>query len=173
MARRAGTRRKRLRADQSERRSTRLDDWFAAKKPVKLGGEAPGANDSDIPRMLKAALKLPIQLIEGFKGTSNIRIAAEAGEVDGGCWTWASIRTTWANGLDSGHGQGDHSSQRTRRRTTFPTSPTPTTTPRLPRPSAADRGRHPRAVGDPARLCAAAGNAERPIRFCAMLSTRP
>jgi tripartite-type tricarboxylate transporter receptor subunit TctC len=79
-----------------------LDDWFAARKPVKLGGEAPGANDSDIPRVLKAALNLPIQLIEGFKGTSNIRIAAEAGEVDGGCWTWASIRTTWANGLETG-----------------------------------------------------------------------
>ena len=79
-----------------------LDDWFAAKKPVKLGGEAPGANDSDIPRVLKAALGLPIQLIEGFKGTANIRVAAEAGEIDGGCWTWASIRTTWANGLDSG-----------------------------------------------------------------------
>ncbi len=79
-----------------------LDDWFAAKKPVKLGGEAPGANDSDIPRVLKAALNLPIQLIEGFKGTSNIRVAAEGGEVDGGCWTWASIRTTWASGLDSG-----------------------------------------------------------------------
>ena len=80
-----------------------LDDWFAAKKPVKLGGEAPGANDSDVPRVLKAALGLPMQLIEGFKGTSNIRIAAEAGEVDGGCWTWASIRTTWANGLESGN----------------------------------------------------------------------
>lgn len=79
-----------------------LDDWFAAKKPVKLGGEAPGANDSDIPRVLKASLSLPIQLIEGFKGTSNIRVAAEAGEVDGGCWTWASIRTTWANGLETG-----------------------------------------------------------------------
>src|SRR5688572_6496288 len=79
-----------------------LDDWFAAKKPVKLGGEAPGANDSDAPRILKAALGLPIQLIEGFKGTSNIRIAAEAGEVDGGCWTWASIRTTWSKGLESG-----------------------------------------------------------------------
>lgn len=80
-----------------------LDDWFAAKKPVKLGGEAPGANDSDVPRVLKAALGLPLQLIEGFKGTSNIRVAAEAGEVDGGCWTWASIRTTWANGLESGN----------------------------------------------------------------------
>jgi len=79
-----------------------LDDWFAGKKPVKLGGEAPGANDSDVPRVLKAALGLPVQLIEGFKGTSNIRVAAEAGEVDGGCWTWASIRTTWANGLESG-----------------------------------------------------------------------
>lgn len=79
-----------------------LDDWISAKKPVKLGGEAPGANDSDIPRVLKAALGLPIQLIEGFKGTANIRVAAEGGEVDGGCWTWASIRTTWANGLESG-----------------------------------------------------------------------
>jgi tripartite-type tricarboxylate transporter receptor subunit TctC len=75
---------------------------MAAKKPVKLGGEAPGANDSDVPRALKAALGLPVQLIEGFKGTSNIRVAAEAGEIDGGCWTWASIRTTWANGLESG-----------------------------------------------------------------------
>lgn len=79
-----------------------LDDWLAAKKPVKLGGEAPGANDSDVPRVLKAALGLPLQLIEGFKGTANIRVAAEAGEIDGGCWTWASIRTTWANGLESG-----------------------------------------------------------------------
>ena len=79
-----------------------LEDWFAAKKPVKLGGEAPGANDSDVPRVLRAALGLPIQLIEGFKGTSDIRIAAEAGEVDGGCWTWASIRTTWSKGLESG-----------------------------------------------------------------------
>jgi tripartite-type tricarboxylate transporter receptor subunit TctC len=81
---------------------TNLDQWFAAKKPIKLGGEAPGANDSDVPRMLQATLKLPIQLIEGYKGTSFIRVAAESGEVDGGCWTWASIRSTWKKGLDSG-----------------------------------------------------------------------
>src|SRR5262249_3463390 len=57
-----------------------LEDWMAAKKPVKLGGEAPGAKDSDVPRVLKAGLGLSVQLIEGFKGTSNIRVAAEAGE---------------------------------------------------------------------------------------------
>ena len=81
---------------------TTIDQWFAAKTPIKLGGEAPGANDSDVPRMLKATLGLPIQLIEGYKGTSNIRLAAEAGEVDGGCWTWASIRSTWKNGTRFG-----------------------------------------------------------------------
>src|SRR5215208_4669306 len=79
---------------------TNLDQWMTSKRPIKLGGEAPGANDSDVPRMLQASLKLPLQLIEGYKGTSFIRIAAEAGEVDGGCWTWASIRSTWKKGID-------------------------------------------------------------------------
>ena len=79
-----------------------LDDWFAAKKPVKLGGEAPGRQRFRHAARLESRAGLPIQLIEGFKGTSNIRVAAEAGEIDGGCWTWASIRTTWANGLESG-----------------------------------------------------------------------
>jgi tripartite-type tricarboxylate transporter receptor subunit TctC len=81
---------------------TNLEQWFAAKEPVKLGGEAPGANDSDTPRVLKTALGLPIQLIEGYKGTSQIRLAAEAGEVAGGCWTLESIKVTWRKGLESG-----------------------------------------------------------------------
>src|SRR5574341_1648518 len=80
---------------------TSLEKWFAAKEPVKLGGEAPGTNDSDAPRILKFALGLPIQLIEGYKGTSQIRLAAEAGEVAGGCWTWESIKVTWRRGLES------------------------------------------------------------------------
>jgi len=82
---------------------TSLERWFAAKEPVKLGGEAPGANDSDVPRVLKAVLGLPIQLVEGYKGTSQIRLAADAGEIAGGCWTWESIKTTWRQGLESGN----------------------------------------------------------------------
>ena len=82
---------------------TSLEKWFAAKEPVKLGGEGPGANDSDGPRILKVALGLPIQLIEGYKGTSQIRLAAEAGEIAGGCWTWESIKVTWRKGLESGN----------------------------------------------------------------------
>ena len=81
---------------------TSLEKWFAAKEPVKLGGEAPGANDSDVPRVLKGVLGLPIQLVEGYKGTSQIRLAADAGEIAGGCWTWESIKVTWRKGLESG-----------------------------------------------------------------------
>jgi tripartite-type tricarboxylate transporter receptor subunit TctC len=80
---------------------TSLDKWLAAKEPIKIGGEGPGTNDSDAPRILKLALGLPIQLIEGYKGTSQIRMAAEAGEVAGGCWTWESIKVTWRKGLDA------------------------------------------------------------------------
>lgn len=79
-----------------------LDDWFAAKQPVKLGGEAPGATTDDVPAILQEALKLPIQLVRGYKGTSQIRLAADSGEVAGGCWAWESIKVTWRKGLETG-----------------------------------------------------------------------
>jgi len=52
--------------------------------------------------MLKATLGLPIKVVEGYKGTSDIRIAAEAGELEGACWRWDSIKVTWAKGLETG-----------------------------------------------------------------------
>lgn len=81
---------------------TTMDQWLAAKRPVKIGGIAPGTANSDIPRVLKTALNLPIQLVEGYKGTADVRLAADAGEVDGGCWSWESIKVTWRKGLESG-----------------------------------------------------------------------
>jgi tripartite-type tricarboxylate transporter receptor subunit TctC len=81
---------------------TSAEKWFAAKAPVKLGGTAPGSNTDDIPKILKAALGLPIQLVTGYKGTSDIRLAAESGELAGGCWGWDSIRATWRKGIESG-----------------------------------------------------------------------
>ena len=50
-----------------------------------------------------AALNLPIQLVAGYKGTAEVRLAAEAGEVAGGCWQWESIKSIWRQGLDSGN----------------------------------------------------------------------
>jgi tripartite-type tricarboxylate transporter receptor subunit TctC len=80
---------------------TSVDQWLAAKSPVKIGGIGGGAPD-DIARMLAATTPLPIQLIAGYKGTAEIRMAAESGELAGGCWTWDSMRATWTRAIDSG-----------------------------------------------------------------------
>jgi tripartite-type tricarboxylate transporter receptor subunit TctC len=43
-----------------------------------------------------------MQLIEGYKGTADVRLAADAGELQGGCWAWESLKPTWRKGLESG-----------------------------------------------------------------------
>jgi tripartite-type tricarboxylate transporter receptor subunit TctC len=78
-----------------------MDRWFVAKAPVKLGATGSGPI-VDVPKILKAALGLPVQLVLGFKGTADIRLAAESGEIDGACWSWDAIKSTWAKGLESG-----------------------------------------------------------------------
>jgi tripartite-type tricarboxylate transporter receptor subunit TctC len=82
---------------------TSIERWMAAKTPVKMGGIAPGTSTPDnATRILKAALGLPIQLVTGYKGTAEVRLAAESGEVAGGCWGWDSVSVTWRKALDSG-----------------------------------------------------------------------
>lgn len=81
---------------------TSIEAWMAAKTPVKLGGSAPGTTNDDSAKLLKAALGLPIQLVSGYKGTAPIKLAAESGEIDGGCWAWESIKVMWRQGLDAG-----------------------------------------------------------------------
>jgi tripartite-type tricarboxylate transporter receptor subunit TctC len=80
---------------------TSLEKWTAAKLPVKLGGTGSGPI-VDVPRILQVALGLPVQLVVGYKGTADIRLAAEAGELAGACWSWDAIKSTWTKGLDSG-----------------------------------------------------------------------
>ena len=80
---------------------TSVERWLASKTPVKIGGIGGGAPD-DMARMLAATTALPIQLVAGYKGTAEIRLAAEAGELAGGCWTWDSIRATWSKAIQSG-----------------------------------------------------------------------
>jgi tripartite-type tricarboxylate transporter receptor subunit TctC len=82
---------------------TSLEKWMASPTPVKMGGNIPGASTPDnATRVLKTALGLPVQLVTGYKGTAEIRLAAEAGELAGACWGWSSVRATWRKGLDAG-----------------------------------------------------------------------
>lgn len=77
--------------------------WAAANSPVKLGATGPGSATYNVPLILKEALGLPIQLVSGYKGIADVRLAAESGELAGICgWTWDSLKATWGKALDSG-----------------------------------------------------------------------
>ena len=82
---------------------TKLEQWAAAKTPPKLGGVSLGASSPDNAiKVLKAALGLPAQLVSGYKGTANIRLAAEGGELAGSCWPWTSVKSTWRKAIEGG-----------------------------------------------------------------------
>lgn len=82
---------------------TSMEKWFAVKTPVKLGTTGPGAFGTDnVIKVIKAALNLPIQIISGYKGTADMRLAAESGEIDGTTWGWDSMRGTWQKALETG-----------------------------------------------------------------------
>lgn len=81
---------------------TDLEKWQAAKAPVKVGASAPGSTTADIPRLLMKYSDLPVQLVEGFGGVARIRLAAESGEISGGCWSWEGTKPTWGPRIEKG-----------------------------------------------------------------------
>ena len=82
---------------------TSMDQWLSSKTIVKLGGVGVGSATDDIPKVLAAAIGLPMQLVSGFKGTADVRLAFNSGEVQGVCNAWESFKSTWRNELDSGN----------------------------------------------------------------------
>ena len=81
---------------------TSVSQWMASGTVLKLGGVAPGASTDDIPKVLKATLGLPIQLVSGYKGTAPIRLAFHSGEVQGLCSSWDSFKATWRKEVETG-----------------------------------------------------------------------
>jgi tripartite-type tricarboxylate transporter receptor subunit TctC len=81
---------------------TDVEKWIAAKQLVKFGGVASGSGSDDIPNVLKATIGLPLQLVSGYKGTADVRLAFSSGEVTGISNSWESTKSTWRKELDSG-----------------------------------------------------------------------
>jgi tripartite-type tricarboxylate transporter receptor subunit TctC len=79
-----------------------MNDWFAAKRPMKISAIGPGTSTSDIPKLLKAALNLPLEVLDGYKGGAGARLAVESGEVDGYCGSWQTVETVWRSAYESG-----------------------------------------------------------------------
>jgi len=81
---------------------TSMEQWLASKTPIKLGGVGAGSATDDIPKILKEAIGLPMQLVSGYSGTATVRLAFNSGEIQGICNAWESFKATWRNELDSG-----------------------------------------------------------------------
>src|SRR5574341_1762119 len=71
---------------------TSVEKWMASKTSVKLGGNSPGVTPDNAARILRAAVGLPIQVVTGHKGTADIRLAVESGELAGACFSWESMK---------------------------------------------------------------------------------
>jgi tripartite-type tricarboxylate transporter receptor subunit TctC len=81
---------------------TSVQQWLASKTVVKFGGAGFGAGTDDIPALIREVMGLPLQLVAGYKGTADIRLAFNNGEIHGVANSWQSLRSTWRNELESG-----------------------------------------------------------------------
>jgi tripartite-type tricarboxylate transporter receptor subunit TctC len=80
---------------------TSVDQWLKSKTVVKMGGVGPGSATDDIPKILREAIGLPTQIVTGYKGTADVRLAFQSGEVQGICNAWESFKSTWRKELDA------------------------------------------------------------------------
>jgi tripartite-type tricarboxylate transporter receptor subunit TctC len=78
------------------------EKWMASKQPIKFGGVGSGSGTDDFPNVLKATIGLPIQMVSGYKGTADIRLAFNSGEIFGISNSWESTKSTWKKELESG-----------------------------------------------------------------------
>jgi len=79
-----------------------FERWKAAKSPVKIGGTAPGSNMVDIPRVLQSVFALPTQIITGYKGFAEVRLAVDSGELAGACGGWDGLKLLWGKQIEAG-----------------------------------------------------------------------
>lgn len=81
---------------------TSIEQWLASKTPVKFGGIGPGTGTDDVAKVMRFALGLPIQVITGYKGTADIRLAVQSGEMQGLVNSWESFKATWSKEVETG-----------------------------------------------------------------------
>jgi tripartite-type tricarboxylate transporter receptor subunit TctC len=83
---------------------TRFDEVLGPNgREIVLGGIAPGALTDDVPKLLKEVLGARLKLVSGYSGTAPLRIAIDAGELDGFFNAWESTKITNLADIESGN----------------------------------------------------------------------
>jgi tripartite-type tricarboxylate transporter receptor subunit TctC len=81
---------------------TKFDDLRGEKgKPLTMGA-IPGSTVEHAPIMVKEVLNTNLKVVSGYKGTAEVRLALDSGEVDGFFNTWTSSKVTSMDKVKSG-----------------------------------------------------------------------
>ena len=78
-----------------------MDDVVKSGRSLKMGSTRAGSTYSDLPLILNQTVGTKFNVINGYKGTSQITVAMRSKELDGGCWGWESARVTARAMLDA------------------------------------------------------------------------
>jgi tripartite-type tricarboxylate transporter receptor subunit TctC len=80
-----------------------LPDMIAAKEAVLFGATSPTAITSQHPLFLKNMLGANVRVIYGYKGTKDVSLAMQRGEVDGSCGMFeSSVRASYDQHVKAG-----------------------------------------------------------------------
>jgi tripartite-type tricarboxylate transporter receptor subunit TctC len=80
---------------------TKFDDLRGEGKQVSIGA-IPGSTVEHAPILVKEALNTNLKVVSGYKGTADVRLALDSGEVDGFFNTWTSSKITSYDKIKSG-----------------------------------------------------------------------
>jgi tripartite-type tricarboxylate transporter receptor subunit TctC len=82
---------------------TRFDELFAKETVFGAGGAGSGGPLTQFPTALRRLLGAKIKLIQGYKGSAQIRLALARGELQGVCGIPVStLKTEWRDDFNSG-----------------------------------------------------------------------
>jgi tripartite-type tricarboxylate transporter receptor subunit TctC len=80
---------------------TTFDELLKSGKPLKMGGTAPGSHSVDLPLMLNKMLGTKFNVVSGYQGSAQVRLAMQRREVDGDCTNWESVVATRRELIDA------------------------------------------------------------------------
>ncbi len=82
---------------------TKLEDTFGPNgKRLVLGANAPGDTNHDAVVILQQAMSANLKAVDGYDGTAKVRLAMQQGEVDGGFFSWESLKTSSLDEIQKG-----------------------------------------------------------------------
>lgn len=80
---------------------TTFDEIRKSGKALKMGGTAPGSHSVDLPLMLNRMSGTKFNVVSGYQGTAQVRLAMQRREVDGDCTNWESVIATRRDLIDA------------------------------------------------------------------------